>query len=179
MTVLFADVRGFTALSSTAEPEQMAELISALWQRLDGVFAPHGGAIDKHMGDAVMTLWGADGARPDDPERAIRAALAIQTEFAAFRDERSLTLTMGIGINTGPAVYVQIGAIGERTALGDTVNVASLLQRANRGRHGDFARDLPRRGIFEVQALDPIAMKGKSEPVAVYLVLAAQPLDSP
>ena len=76
VTVLFADVSGFTAMSETIDPEELYDTMNTLWARLDAVIIAHDGTIDKHMGDAVMALFGAPTAREDDPERAIRAALA-------------------------------------------------------------------------------------------------------
>jgi class 3 adenylate cyclase len=84
ITVLFADVSGFTAMSETLDAEDVAEVMNALWQRIDAAITAYGGLIDKHIGDAVMALWGAEHAREDDPERAVRAALAMQTEIWDF-----------------------------------------------------------------------------------------------
>src|SRR4029453_6917932 len=84
LTVLFADVSGFTAMSETMDPEEVSATMNALWARLDGAITGHGGRIDKHIGDAVMALFGAPTGREDDPERAIRAALAMQAELRAF-----------------------------------------------------------------------------------------------
>ena len=86
-TVLFADVVGFTSLSETMDAEEVTELINALWAQLDGRIAAYGGRIDKHIGDALMALWGVDSAREDDPERAVRAALAMQEEVNAFNED--------------------------------------------------------------------------------------------
>src|SRR5262245_39128114 len=81
VTVLFADVAGYTALSDNMDAEAVANLANRIWKRLDQLTEDNGGRIDKHIGDAVMALWGAETAREDDSERAIRAALAMQAEF--------------------------------------------------------------------------------------------------
>ena len=115
-TVLFADVVGFTTLSETKDAEEVTELINALWSRLDGLITAYGGRIDKHIGDAVMALWGVESAREDDPERAIRAALAMQDEvntfYGSMKDRRrlpdDLSLRLRIGINTGPVSYTHL-----------------------------------------------------------------------
>ena len=77
-TVLFADVAGFTALSETLDAEVVARLMNELWASVDAVIEQHGGRVDKHIGDAVMGVWGVGGAREDDPERAVRSALALR-----------------------------------------------------------------------------------------------------
>ena len=85
VTVLFADVSGFTAMSETLDPEEVRDTMNALWMRMDAVIIAHDGTIDKHMGDAVMALFGAPTAREDDPERAILTALAMQKEIKSWR----------------------------------------------------------------------------------------------
>ena len=130
VTVLFADISGFTAMSERMDAEDVTEVMNALWQCLDKVITEHGGFVDKHIGDAVMALWGVEAAREDDPERSIRAALKMQAELEAFREEQSLTLAMRIGINTGPVLLGEVGTTGEFTAIGDTVNTANRLEQA-------------------------------------------------
>ena len=185
VTVLFADVSGFTSISETMDAEDVSEMMNALWQRIDTLIASHGGRIDKHIGDAVMALWGADVAREDDAERAIRAALAMQVELISVRlqEQQSLNsgsaipLKMRIGINTGMALIGALGTIGEYTAVGDTVNLASRLEESAPLDGILISHETYRqvRGIFEVQPVQPIAVKGKLEPIRVYLVLKAKP----
>lgn len=177
ITVLFADVSGFTAMSETMDAEDVTEIMNDLWERLDRAITEHGGFIDKHIGDAVMALWGAETAHENDPEQAIRAALAMQTELAAFRDDRQVDLAMRIGINTGPVLLGQVGTTGEYTAIGDTVNTASRLEHAAPVGGILISHDTYRhvRGIFDVQLLEPFQVKGKVEPLQVYLVTWAKP----
>ena len=78
VTVLFADVSGYTAMSERMDAEEVTHLMNRIWERLDRVILTGGGEIDKHLGDGVMALWGADEAREDNPERAVQAALAIK-----------------------------------------------------------------------------------------------------
>ena len=184
-TVLFADVVGFTTLSETKDAEEVTELINALWSRLDGLVAAYGGRIDKHIGDAVMALWGVESAREDDPERAIRAALAMQDEVNAFygamKDRRrlpdDLSLKLRIGINTGPVLLGQVGLTREFTAMGDTVNLAKRLEQAAPLGGVLVAHNTYRhvRGVFEAQALGPIRVRGRHEAVAAYVVLRPKP----
>ncbi len=175
-TVLFADVSGFTALSETLDAEDISAIMNALWARLDAVVHAHGGRIDKHIGDALMALWGADQAREDDPEQAVRAALALQRELAAFRAERGLTLAMRIGVNTGPVLLGVIGSTHEFTAMGDAVNLASRLEHAAPVGEVLISHDTFRhiRGLFDVQPQPPLVVKGKHDPVQTYVVAAAR-----
>lgn len=176
-TVLMADVSGFTAISETMDAEEVTDVMNALWSVLDSAIVHHGGLIDKHMGDAVMALWGADETHEDDPENAIRAALNMQAALAQFRQEHHVELKMRIGINTGAVLFGQIGTTGEFTAMGDTVNLTSRLEHAAPVDGILISHDAYRhvRGVFDVVAQQPLTVKGKTEPVQSYLVLRAKP----
>jgi predicted ATPase/class 3 adenylate cyclase len=162
-------------------------VINSLWSRVDKAIQDHGGRIDKHIGDAVMGLFGTPTAREDDAERAIRAALQIQTEVQKWKQEfndsianqptQSQDLHLRIGINTGPALLGTVGTIGEYTAIGNTVNVSSRLQAAAPIDGILISHDTYQhvRGVFEVTVLDPIQVKGKSEPIQVYTVNSIKP----
>ncbi|MBI1879683.1 MAG: AAA family ATPase, partial [Chloroflexi bacterium] len=186
VTVLFADVSGFTAMSETMDPEEVSATMNALWSRLDTAITANGGWIDKHIGDAVMALFGVPTVREDDPERAIRAALAMQAELRAFTGaseespttpENAPKLRMRIGINTGLALLGKVGTTGEYTAMGDAVNLASRLEHAAPVGGILISHDTYRhvRGVFDVLPLEPISVKGKTEPIQVYVVRAAKP----
>ncbi len=175
VTVLFADVAGFTALSEKMDAEDVANLVNRIWKRLDHIIEDNGGKIDKHIGDAVMALWGAETSREDDSERAIRAALSMQAEFTKETDD--LPISIKIGINSGLVLLSSIGSQGEFTALGDTVNTASrLVGSANAGliliSHETYQLV---RGIFDVQKQDLVTVKGKSEPLQTYTVQGIRP----
>ncbi len=176
-TILFADVSGFTAMSDTMDAEDVSDTMNALWPQLDTIITSHGGMIDKHIGDAVMALWGAQTAREDDPERTIRAALAMQAALPAFRTTQAVSLHLRIGINTGPVLLGMVGTTNEFTVMGDTVNVASWLEHAAPVGGILISHDTYRhvRGLFDVQVLDPITVKGKGEPIQVYLIQRAKP----
>ena len=192
-TVLFADVSGFTALSETLDAEEVTEVMNGLWQRLDHAITSHGGRIDKHIGDAVMALWGVEQAREDDPERAVRAALALQAIVSEERGRRNeehrsagpssfiaqplSLLHLRIGLNTGPVLLGQVGSTREFTAMGDAVNLASRLEHAAPLDGILISHAVYRhvRGVFDVQALDPLTVRGKAEPVQVYVVKGAKP----
>ena len=177
VTVLFADVSGFTALSETLDPELLAARMNALWDRLDGEVIRRGGRVDKHMGDAVMALWGADATLEDDVERAVRAGLALQEALASFRSETGQAITMRVGINTGPALVGGVGTTAEPTAMGDAVNLASRLEHAAPVGGVLVSHDTYRhvRGVFDVEVRAPLVVRGKTEPVRTYLVRQAKP----
>ena len=176
VTVLFADVSGFTAMSERLDAEQVADTMNSLWARLDQVIRIHGGRIDKHIGDAVMAMWGADGAREDDPEQALRAALALQGELAAFRDVNRLAVHMRVGVNTGPVLLGNVATTSEFTAIGDAVNVASRLEHAAPLDGVLTSHDTYQhvRGVFDVHELDPVVLRGKTDAVRVYVVERAK-----
>jgi predicted ATPase/class 3 adenylate cyclase len=187
VTILFADVSGFTAMAETMDHEIVSDVINSLWSRVDRAILDHGGRIDKHIGDAIMALFGTPTAHEDDPERAIRSALQIQTEIQEWKQEQSEALSnyrsqiqniqLRIGINTGPALLGTVGTIGEYTAIGDTVNLASRLEHAAPVGGTLISNDTHRhvRGIFEVTPLEPLTVKGKSEPVQVFTVNGMKP----
>jgi len=187
VTVLFGDVSGFTKMSERLDPEEVNEIMNDLWLRLDKTILDLGGFIDKHIGDAVMALFGAPVAREDDPDRAIRSALGMQVEIKRWKadfgesnpDLRDLVhgIQMRIGINTGTVLLGTVGTTGEYTAIGDAVNLASRLEHAAPVGGVLISQDTYQhvRGIFEVMPLDPIQVKGKSEPIHVYIVNASRP----
>ena len=176
-TILFADVSGFTAMSETLDAEEVSDVMNALWQRWDAAIVEHGGVIDKHMGDGVMALWGALEARENDPELAIRAALAMQSELAAFCAEWQVDLAIRVGLNTGPVLLGDVGTTGELSAIGDAVNLASRLEGAAPTGGVLISHDTYRhvRGVFDVLEQEPLQVKGKARPVHTYLVQYAKP----
>src|SRR6185312_4241437 len=116
-------------------------------------------------------------AAEDDPERAVKAALAMQKELADFAASSGRPLKMRIGVNTGPVLLGAVGANAEFTAMGDAVNLASRLEHAAPVGGVLISHDVYRhvRGVFEVESLEPISVKGKKEPIQVYLVKKANP----
>jgi len=188
VTVMFADVSGFTAMSETLDPEAVHEIINAVWTELDRVINEHGGMIDKHYGDGVMALWGVDVIREDDPEWAIRAALVMQREVSNLEAriqslstqlnlDTSPTIRIRIGISTGAALLGDVVTTGEFSIIGDTVNLAARLQQMAPISGILIAHHTYRhvRGVFTVQAQPPMKLKGKTDPVQTYLVLHAKP----
>lgn len=187
ITVLFADVSGFTAMAEAMDHEIVSSVINSLWSRVDKAIRDHGGRIDKHIGDAVMALFGTPTVREDDPERAIRAALQIQAEVQGWKKEfsdsiygqqsKNQNIQLRIGINTGPALLGTVGTTGEYTAIGSTVNLANRLENAAPVGGILISHDTYQhvRGIFDVTILEPITVKGKSEPIQVYTINGVRP----
>ncbi len=159
VTVLFADIVGFTGLAETLDPEQVKHLVDRCFERLAADVTSFGGHVDKIVGDAIVALFGAPVAHEDDAERAVRAALRMQESIDELATELATNLRMRIGVNTGEVLVGSLRAGGDYTAMGDVVNSASRLQtQASPGqvvaRTGDPRRhggDVPiraaRRGI--------------------------------
>src|SRR5690349_1740591 len=175
VTVLFADVSGFTALSEDRDAEDVANLVNHLWIRADRVIQEYGGYIDKHIGDAVMALWGSETGREDDAERAVRAALRMQETFR--EGVGSLPIHLKVGVNSGQVLLSAIGTQGEFTAMGDTVKTASRLVNSANGSDVLISHDTYElvRGVFDVQKQTPMTVKGKTEPLQTYLVQRVRP----
>jgi class 3 adenylate cyclase/tetratricopeptide (TPR) repeat protein len=128
VSVLFADLVGFTSLSEHRDPEEVRDLLSEYFDRCRSLIERYGGTVEKFIGDAVMAVWGTPVAREDDPERSVRAALSLTQMVSALGDEVGMPeLRVRAGVLTGNAA-VEVGAEGEGMVLGDTVNTASRLQ---------------------------------------------------
>lgn len=133
VTILFADVSGFTALLEKLDPEEVRNLINACFERLVPTVKKYEGTVDKFMGDEIMALFGAPIAHENDPERALRAALEMMEDIAAFNREHATALDIHVGINTGHVIAGEIGARGRRdySVMGDAVNLAARLEDAS------------------------------------------------
>jgi class 3 adenylate cyclase len=178
VTVLFTDLRNFTALSETLSPGTVLEVLNAHYQAIIPAVHAHGGTVNKFIGDAIMATFGAPLRQGDHAERAVRAALQMLEAMEALNvrlRERALPeLEMGIGVATGPVVVGTLGATQrvEYAVLGDTVNTASRLEGLNKelgtrlllspGTRDALAGVLPTRGLGEVP------VKGKAQPVPVF-----------
>lgn len=179
VTILFADVSGFTSLSEKMDAEEVHDLMNSLWLRLDAIIQRHGGKIDKHIGDAVLALWGVAGTREDDTEQALRAALAMQTEIANLAlpiPSGGGVLRMRIGVHSGLVLFGAVGTQGEVSVTGDAVNLASRLQTAAPlgGVLISHEAFLQVRGLFDMLPQPPLMVKGKSEPLTTYVVQRAR-----
>ena len=172
VTVLFADFAGFTAFVERTDAEEVHEQMGSLWERLDAIITAHGGTVEKHMGDAIMALFGDKQAREDAPAQAVRAALALQ----AWLCERPSAgapggLSLRVGVHTGVVVLEPMMA-GEFRGTGDAINLASRLEEAAPSGGVLISHDTYRNvyGLFDVRPVPPLALKGKSEPVQAYVV---------
>ena len=128
VTVVFADIVGFTTLSENLDPERVKRLVDVAFERLVHDVHDFGGRVDKIVGDAIVALFGAPVAHEDDAERAVRAALRMQETLAEYATESSIGIRMRIGVNTGEVLVGALRAGGDYTAMGDVVNTASRLE---------------------------------------------------
>ena len=172
VTVLFCDLVGFTARAESLDPEDVEAFLRPYHERVRAELERYGGTVEKFIGDAVMALFGAPLAHEDDPERAVRAALAIR-EFAV---EEGLELR--VGITTGEALVrldAEPGA-GEGMASGDVVNTAARLQSGApvNGILVDGTTYRATRAAVDYEAADAVEAKGKAEPIPVWTGLAAR-----
>ena len=130
VTVLFADLVGFTGQAERMDPEMVKTLVDGLFQSLVEDVTSFGGRVDKILGDAIVALFGAPVAHEDDAERAVRASLRMQRSIAERVADLELPIRIRIGINTGEVLVGALRAGGDYTAMGDVVNIASRLQTA-------------------------------------------------
>lgn len=131
VSVLFADIVGFTTLSEHLDPERVKRLIDAGFERMIVEIERFGGRVDKVLGDGILALFGAPTAHEDDPDRAVRAAIEMHRALDEFVDsDPALTadIKMRVGVNTGEVVVGRVSGSDDYTAMGDVVNVASRLQ---------------------------------------------------
>jgi class 3 adenylate cyclase/tetratricopeptide (TPR) repeat protein len=179
ITAVFVDLVGSTARSEQLDPEDVKTLIAPYHVCVRTELERHGGSFEKFIGDAILCLFGAPVAHEDDPERAVRAALAARKAVAELNAEDEwLDLHIRIGVHTDEALVMLDArrAEGEWTAAGDVLNTASRIQSAA-PTDGILVGDLTYRATHEVieyRAVEPIAAKGKVEPVIVWEVVGAQ-----
>ncbi|MBN1423318.1 AAA family ATPase [Candidatus Fermentibacteria bacterium] len=182
VTVLFADLAGFTEMSGRMDPEDLQQIMSAYFGRWKAEIEHHGGRVEKFIGDAVVAVFGLAVAREDDAESAVRAALAMRQDLHTLNhgwQSQGVHLAMRVGIHTG---IVMVSCVGDQhdgdfIAVGDAVNVASRLQSAAPVggvliSHETFTHV---RGLFETEELPPLSIKGKDEPILAHLIHGVRP----
>jgi class 3 adenylate cyclase/tetratricopeptide (TPR) repeat protein len=179
VSVLFCDLVGFTSRSERLDIEDVRALLAPYYQRLRAELERFGGTVEKFIGDAVMALFGAPTAHEDDPERAVRAALAIREAMAEFNQaDPALDLHVRVGVTTGEALVVLDArpVEGEAMASGDVVNTAARLQTAAPvdGILVDDGTFRATERTIEYRQAEPVAAKGKTDPVKVWQALAAR-----
>lgn len=181
ISVLFADLRGFTSASENLPPADVVRALNAYLDAMTRAVEHERGTVDKFMGDCVMAFWNAPHREPQHAERAVKAALLMQTYIAEAiqRDEVSALKVAGcgVGIATGEAIVGNIGSEArlDYTVIGDTVNTASRLCGVAGG--GEVViTDATAQAIgdaFELEALEPVSVKNKKEPLKVFRVRSA------
>jgi adenylate cyclase len=177
VSVLFADIVGFTSMSERLSPSAVSLLLNDYLSRMTDVIFRYEGTLDKYIGDAIMAVFGAPLDMPDHAARAIRAALEMRERLDEFNAERrdGQSINIRIGINTGKAVAGEIGSVNKKeyTVLGDTVNIASRLESgvAKPGTIviGPYTFDAAR-DLFRCRSLGNVSLKGKEKEVQVYEV---------
>ncbi len=165
--MLFCDVVGSTALGESTDPEALRALLARYFERMRGIVEEHGGSVEKFIGDAVMAVFGVPAVHEDDALRACRAAMEMREAFPGLGIEGR------IGVSTGEVVT----GTEERLATGDALNVAARLQQAALPGEvliAEATLALVAEAV-EVEPLEPLALKGKSEPLNAYRLLAARP----
>ena len=179
VTVLFSDIRGFTALSEKMAPNEMATLLTDYFTEMVDCVFRNEGTLDKFIGDAVMAQWGAPIGTPEDPDKAMNAAIEMMAELEKlnkqWKAEGRPELEIGIGINHGEAFAGNIGSERrlEYTVIGDVVNTASrLCSAAGAGEiliSDDMKKVLSKKP--KLKEVPPMELKNKSQPVKVYKVV--------
>jgi class 3 adenylate cyclase len=183
VSVLFADLVGFTSRSEQLDPEDVRAVLAPYYGRLRSELVRFGGTVEKFIGDAVVALFGAPVSHEDDPERAVRAALAVRAAIARMNEaDPELELHLRIAVTTGEAI-VALGsrpAEGEGMAAGDVMNTASRLQNAAPvdGILVDETTHRATAEAIEYRQAEPVRVKGKTEPVAAWEAIAARPAEA-
>jgi class 3 adenylate cyclase/tetratricopeptide (TPR) repeat protein len=181
ITILFMDIVGSTSIIQHMDPEEVSEIFDANLKRLAKPVEDFGGRVTSFMGDGFMAIFGAPTAREDDPERAVRAGLAViqRSEEIARELEKNWQIhdfKVRVGVNTG-LVILGGETEGEDTTKGPAVHLAARLQSAAPPGGILVSHDTYRyiRGVFNVEAWEPLKIKGFDEPVQVYHILNAKP----
>lgn len=175
VTVLFADIRGFTAISENEKPEKVVGLLNRYFSVMSEIIFSHGGTLDKYIGDGLMAIFGAPTVGEEDALNAVKAAVTMQKRLAKLNDELRAEgygqISIGIGLHTGEATIGYIGSDkrSEYTAIGDTVNLASRLESNAGG--GQIlmseATAAASGNLIPVNQRDPLTVKNRVQPVNV------------
>ncbi len=179
-TIFFSDVRGFTSMSESMEPEQVVEMLNEYMTRMVRIIREHHGIVDKYVGDAIMAIWGVPVAGTDDVANAVKASLAMRVALAelnALRISRGQNaLLIGMGLNTGQVIAGNIGSHEkmEYTVIGDAVNLASRMESMTK----EYGTDLliPKsvqerlEGRFVFEQCQSAKVKGKAQAIEIFKV---------
>ena len=192
VTVLFSDLRGFTALSEKLDEHDVVRLLVDYHERMVDAIFESGGVLDKFIGDGIMAWFGSkpgqDGDGGNHAEQAVRCAVAMHKALMKLNEERAARgaspLRMGVGIHTGGVILGNVGSPRRReyTAIGDTVNVASRIEGLTKRVHAPIlVSETTRRSAGETVVFSPsgeLAVKGKSEPLSVFTPASDEPIES-
>ncbi len=179
VTMLFADIRGFTHMSERHAPEEMVKTLNDYFEVMVDVLFAHGGTLDKYVGDEIIGLFGAPVHLPDAADRAVRCGLEMQRALAEFNRVRESAglepIHIGVGINTGPVIAGAIGSSRtlQYTVIGDAVNVAARLCSAAKAGEVLFSEFTMQntRGSVNAEKREPVQVKGKSAALNIYAAL--------
>ena len=181
IAVFFCDIRGFTSISEVMTADELIHLLNSIYKELTGIVFKNKGTLDKYMGDCIMAFWGAPTDVEDEMLWAVRAALEMKEAFEDLKRDWPPVLKklgIGIGINYGEVVVGNIGT-EERmdyTVIGDIVNTTERIESIALSGQVLITKEALSRieGKIEFRALDPVMLKGKSQPIEIYEVLALQ-----
>ena len=189
MTVLFSDIRGFTAITEKGNPEELVGQLNDYFSRMVAIVFRHQGTVDKFVGDMVMALFGAPLDDPAHAEHAAAAAIDMVSELGELNrkwvDEGRARLDIGIGINSGDMIAGNIGSstIMSYTVIGDNVNLGSRLESLNKDyRTRIIISDATRArlsGKYDIRPLGDVVVKGKTRPVAIFEIVVPSPIPEP
>src|SRR6266404_1447832 len=178
ITVLFADIRGFTRISEHAAPEKIVQLLNRYFSAMTDIIFAHGGTLDKYLGDGLMALFGAPTTTPKDAANAIAAAVAMQRRLIGINveliEEGFPEIGIGIGLHTGEVTVGYIGSErrSEYTAIGDAVNTASRLE--SNAKAGEIlVSEVTAKAAhsrYQLAAREPISVKNREQPVPLFEV---------
>jgi class 3 adenylate cyclase len=176
VTIVFSDLKGSTSLGEALDSEALREVMTRYFDAMRGELERHGGVIEKFIGDAVMAVFGLPRLHEDDALRAVRAASGMQAALEELNDELQriygVQLANRTGVNTGEVVAGD-PSTGQRLVTGDAVNVAARLEQAAGEREvllGELTYRLVRDEV-DVEEVEPLELKGKSEPVPAYRLM--------
>ncbi|MBW1918336.1 MAG: adenylate/guanylate cyclase domain-containing protein [Deltaproteobacteria bacterium] len=178
VTVLFADIWGFTAISEQLPPESVVDILNRYFTAMVDLVFEHQGTLDKYLGDNLMAVFGAPLELPQASHRAVECALAMHRRLVEMQEQGEFPIRrIGIGINTGEAIVGNIGSARrmDYTVIGDTVNVAARLQELTRELEADTIigpltyQEVARN--FQVKACTPVILRGRRAPTPIYQLI--------
>jgi adenylate cyclase len=179
VVVLFADIKGFTAMSENMNPEEVVEVLNLYFTEMVDLVFQHQGTLDKYVGDALMVVFGVPVPLPDAATRAVKCAVAMQRRLEKMKTQgRTPIQGVRIGINTGEAIVGNIGSDKRMdfTVIGDVVNVAARLQELCKEVEADIlvsestVREVT--GKFQFTLQEPVVLRGRKEPTPIYRLQA-------